>query len=101
MYPPFAEVARQEGFEDVAKAFEAIAVAEKQHEKHYIVLADNIADGKVFQKDEPVVWRCLNCGYLHEETGAPRPTAGPVFLTIPPANVKLRWGDTYLFHFIK
>lgn len=71
MYPSFAKTALEEGFENIAKVFEAIAVAEKQHEKRYIALAKNIDDGKVFKKDKPVVWRCLNCGYLQEGTDAP------------------------------
>jgi len=71
MYPSFAKVAREEGFEDIAKVFESIAVAERQHEKRYLALAKNIEDDTVFKKDEPVVWRCLNCGYLHEGAEAP------------------------------
>jgi rubrerythrin len=71
MYPSFAQVAREEGFDDIAEIFESIAVAEKQHEKRYLALAQNIADDKVFSKDAPVVWRCLNCGYLHEGYEAP------------------------------
>jgi rubrerythrin len=45
-------------------------VAEKQHEKRYLGLLKNVESGRVFQKDEPVVWRCINCGYLHEGTDA-------------------------------
>ena len=71
MYPGFAQTAREEGFDDIAKVFEAIAVAEKQHEKRYLGLAANIEAGTVFQKDQPVTWRCLNCGYIHEGTEAP------------------------------
>ncbi len=71
MYPEFAKVAREEGFEMVARVFEAIAVAEKQHEKRYLALQSNVSDGKVFKKDQPVVWRCRNCGYLHVGTEAP------------------------------
>ena len=70
MYPGFAKVAREEGFDSIAVIFEAIAVAEKQHEKRYNDLAANIEEGKVFKKDEKVVWRCRNCGYLHEGTEA-------------------------------
>ena len=66
MYPDFAKTARAEGFDEIAKTFEAIAVAEKQHEKRYLALAANIDAGTVFKKDSPVVWRCRNCGYLHE-----------------------------------
>ncbi len=68
MYPSFAVTARKEGFEEIAGVFEAIAVAEKQHEKRYNDLAANIEAGRVFKRDKPVVWRCLNCGYLHEGT---------------------------------
>jgi rubrerythrin len=71
MYPAFAEVAREEGFEAIAAVFDAIAVAEKQHEKRYVDLAVNIDTGKVFKKDETVTWRCRNCGYLHEGKQAP------------------------------
>ncbi len=70
-YPAFAEVARAEGFEEVAEAFLCISVAEKQHEKRYRDLYNNLMNGKVFKKDEKVTWRCRNCGYLHEGTEAP------------------------------
>ncbi len=71
MYPEFAKTAREEGFNTIASVFEAIAVAEKQHEKRYVDLAANIEAGKVFKRDEKVTWRCRNCGYLHEESEAP------------------------------
>ena len=71
MYPGFAQVARKEAFEDIAAIFDAIANAEKQHEKRYLALKANIEAGRVFAKDEDVTWRCLNCGYLHEGTEAP------------------------------
>ena len=72
MYPEFAATARDEGFEEIAVAMEAIAVAEKQHEKQYLALAKNIEQGAVFKKDGTVMWRCRNCGYLHEGTEAPQ-----------------------------
>lgn len=71
MYPSFAKTARAEGFEELAEIFEAIAVAEKQHEKRYLALAANIKNGRVFKREASVVWRCRNCGYLHEGTEAP------------------------------
>lgn len=71
MYPEFAATARKEGFDAIAAVFEAIAVAEKQHDKRYKDLAANIEAGKVFKKDTPVTWRCRNCGYLHEGAEAP------------------------------
>jgi rubrerythrin len=66
MYPGFAKTAREEGFDAVAAIFESIAVAEKQHEKRYLALKANIEKGRVFKRDAKVVWRCRNCGYLHE-----------------------------------
>lgn len=71
MYPSFAKIARKEGFNDIADIFEAIAVAEKQHEKRYNELLANIEADRVFKREKPVVWRCLNCGYLHEGKEAP------------------------------
>lgn len=71
MYPDFAKTAREEGFEAVAKVFEAIAVAEKQHEKRYRGLLANVKAGTVFKKSKKVVWRCRNCGYIHEGEEAP------------------------------
>ena len=71
MYPGFAKVAKEEGLDHIADIFMAIAVAEKQHEKRYNDLRSNIKSGKVFKRDKEVVWRCQNCGYLHEGEEAP------------------------------
>ncbi len=71
MYPEFAKTAREEGFDDIAAVFEAIAVAEKFHEKRYRALADNIAKGRVFRREKKTAWRCRNCGYIHEGEEAP------------------------------
>jgi rubrerythrin len=71
MYPSFAEVAREEGFEDVAAMMEAIAVAEKHHEMRFLGLLANIEAGTVFAKGTPVTWQCRNCGYAHEGNSAP------------------------------
>jgi rubrerythrin len=71
LYAGFAQTAREEGFDVVAKLFEAIMVAEKQHEKRYRGLWKNLSEGKVFKKDGKVTWRCRNCGYLHEGPEAP------------------------------
>lgn len=72
MYPFFAKVARDEELPAIADAFEAIAVAERQHEKRYNDLAANIENGRVFSRSKPVTWRCRNCGYLHKGTDAPQ-----------------------------
>ena len=71
MYPGFAKIAEDEGFKDVAAAYRAISVAEKQHEKRYLDLAANIEAGRVFKRDAKATWRCRNCGYLHVGASAP------------------------------
>ncbi len=71
MYPGFAKTAKEEGFNAIAMVFEAIAVAEKQHEKRFNDLAANIEADRVFKRDGKVTWRCRNCGYVHEGDGAP------------------------------
>ncbi len=72
LYPAFAATAREEGFEGVAKVFEYICVAEKQHEKRYKELAENLANGTVFKRGNVVIWRCINCGYIEEGIDAPK-----------------------------
>ncbi len=72
MYPGFAKTAREEGFEAIAMVFEAIAVAEKQHEKRYVDLAGNIENNRVFEREAAVTWRCRNCGYVHQGKNAPQ-----------------------------
>ena len=71
LYPAFAKTAKDEGFPEIALAFTLIGNAEKQHGKRYADLADNVEKGHVFKKEQKVVWRCLNCGYLHEGPEAP------------------------------
>ena len=71
LYPSFAKTAADEGFSDVAAAFKMIAAAEKKHETRFNKLAANIQGGTVFRKDESVLWKCGNCGYIHEGLGAP------------------------------
>lgn len=71
MYPDFAKTADKEGFKDIAKAFTAIAVAEKQHEKRFLAFAKNIEKDRVFKKAKKTTWRCRNCGYLHKGVRAP------------------------------
>ena len=71
MYPGFAKIAREEGFETIATVFENVSIAEKQHEKRFNGLLANIEKNIIFMKDTPVVWRCLNCGFVHEGKEAP------------------------------
>jgi len=71
LYPAFARTAREEGFDDVAAAFEKIAEVEKAHENRYRKLYENLEAGKVFKAGDTIIWKCRNCGYLHEGAEAP------------------------------
>jgi len=71
IYPEFEDVAMGEGFEDVANSFKNIAEVEEYHERRYRKLLKNLEDEKVFKKDKPLMWKCRNCGYVHEGKEAP------------------------------
>jgi len=71
LYPEFAAVAKEEGFEDVATSFTEIAEVEEQHESRYRKLLANLQSKRVFKRDQPVRWHCRNCGYIHEGPEAP------------------------------
>ncbi|GAO30353.1 rubrerythrin [Geofilum rubicundum JCM 15548] len=72
LYPQFAEVAAAEGFQKVANVFKNIAKVEKEHEARYLALMANVLEGKVYEREEKVRWRCRNCGFVHESTKAPK-----------------------------
>lgn len=75
LYPGFATVAREEGFPAIAVVFNLISVAEKHHEARYRAMLENIQKGRVFKREQPVKWECLECGYVHE--GLEPPTVCP------------------------
>ncbi len=72
LYPEFARIAKEEGFDEIAKCFKEISVSEKAHEKRYLALLKNLKSKKVFEKDEVVEWKCRNCGYVHKGKSAPK-----------------------------
>lgn len=72
LYPEFAKIAQEEGFKEVALVFNLIAKVEKAHEERFSTLFKNLEEGKVFKRGEKVVWKCRNCGFLHEGTVAPQ-----------------------------
>jgi len=72
LYPEFADIAEKEGFNEVATAFRMIAKVEKAHEERYRKLYTNLEEGKVFEKDGVMIWKCRNCGYIHEGKSAPK-----------------------------
>ena len=71
MYKEFEEVARQEGFNEIADFFREVAEVEEAHEKRYLKLLENLRKGEVFKKKKVVKWKCRNCGYIHEGTEPP------------------------------
>lgn len=73
MYPGYAKTAREEGFDTIADVFDAVCVAERQHEARYKGLLKNVENGTVFKKPQKTKWRCLNCGYIHDGEEAPSP----------------------------
>ena len=70
LYPEFAKTADKEGFAEIAIAFKMIARVEKAHEERYKKLHGNLEEGKVFEREEKIIWKCRNCGYLHEGNSA-------------------------------
>ena len=71
LYKEAAEVAKQEGFDEIAKQFNEILEVEKEHEKRYLKLLKNVEGGTVFKKDAPAQWKCRNCGRIIEGKEAP------------------------------
>jgi rubrerythrin len=72
LYPEFAKIAEEEGFKEVAVAFKMIAKAEMAHEDRFNKLYNNLNDGHVFEREGTIVWKCRNCGFLHEGKKAPK-----------------------------
>lgn len=71
IYPSFAETAHKEGFDEIADIFKEIAEVEAHHEQRYMKLLKNIQSGNVFKRDKSALWKCRNCGYVHEGAEAP------------------------------
>jgi len=71
MYKEFAEVARAEGFNDIADQMDRVGEVEKHHEERYLKLLENIENGKIFLREAPTYWICRNCGYVMETAAAP------------------------------
>lgn len=71
LYPEFAEVAKEEGFPEIAAAFRMIAKAEVEHENRYLALLERVKAERVFEREEAIEWQCRNCGYVHSGKTAP------------------------------
>ena len=85
MYREFEKIAREEGFDEIADVFREIGEVEEEHEKRYRKLLENLENGTVFRRDQPVKWQCRNCGYIHEGT-EPRSFARLVPIPKPITN---------------
>lgn len=72
MYAKFAKEAREEGFIEIALKFELVGAIEKEHEKRYRKLLENLKTDKVFVAEDVVVWKCRNCGHIHVGKEAPK-----------------------------
>ena len=72
IYPEFAKIAEEEGFKEIATAFKMIAKVEKAHEFRFTTLYNNLEEGKVFERNGKLMWKCRNCGYIHEGEKAPK-----------------------------
>ena len=70
-YSNFGKIAREEGFEEIAKIFEMIADVEKTHGDRFGRFADLLEQEKLFVADAQVQWMCLNCGQIVNATRAP------------------------------
>ena len=71
MYASFAEVAKEEGYDELAYLFSEVAKIEKEHEERYLKLLANVKDGLVFSKDGDRIWKCRNCGHIVIGKSAP------------------------------
>ena len=72
LYPEFAKIAEEEGFKEIATAWKSIAKVEKAHEDRFRTLYENLDAGKVFERNGKIMWKCRNCGYIHEGEKAPK-----------------------------
>ena len=71
MYARFAQEAKEEGFNDIAYLFEAVAKIEKEHETRYKKLLESVMSDKVFERENEIAWECSNCGHIHYGVKAP------------------------------
>lgn len=72
MYPNFEKEAREEGENEIADLFKEVSEVEEKHAKRYMILADKLEQGKLFENDTEIEWKCLNCGYIHQGKSAPK-----------------------------
>ncbi len=72
VYPDFAAIANQEGFQNIGSKFSQIAKIEKTHGERFAMFAELMQQGRLFVSDVEEEWLCLNCGYVHKSSEAPK-----------------------------
>lgn len=70
IYPKFAEIARDEGFHEIASTYELIAKVEAEHEQIFKKMAQHLKDGTLYKRKEPIKWKCENCGFEYSSENA-------------------------------
>lgn len=98
MYRDFEQVAREEGFTQIADAFKHVGEVEAEHEARYLALMANIQEGRVFQRPQTVAWQCRNCGYIYMGTEAPK-AAQPAPIRKASSSSKCKTTDACSFLF--
>lgn len=71
LYKQFEEIAREEGFIEIADFYKELSEVEEHHMNRYLDILNNLENGMEFKRAEPVKWQCMNCGYIHEGEEAP------------------------------
>ena len=71
LYPVFAQIAEEEGFDAIAAMYRMISIAEKGHEERYLALMHNVHENEVYDKIDEVTWQCRNCGFIYKGKTAP------------------------------
>lgn len=72
LYKQFESTAREEGFTEIADLYKELSEVEEVHKDRYLTILKNLKSGKIFKKDVPVKWQCMNCGYIYEGKEAPK-----------------------------
>jgi len=71
MYPGFEKIARDEGLTEIADMLKEIAEVEEKHEARYKKILERFKEGTTYKREQPIKWKCENCGYVHEGTEPP------------------------------
>lgn len=72
MYADYAKIAKEEGFDEIARKFELVGGVEKYHDGRYQKNLEDVQQNSVFQKPQPIQWICMNCGFLYAGDSAPK-----------------------------